>query len=266
MPSSAPKRILVTRSRSQNSELAAQLKAVGAEPILIPTISIGGLESYAALDAAIEGLRTFDWLVFTSANAVAAFAERGFKLQQTTRDDQPFRVAAIGSATARALTGIGLPPDLLPAQAVAESLAEALLPRIIPRQTRILLVRAVEARDTLPNSLRHAGADLTIAPAYRNVIPSASIPALRSIFQTPGSWPDAITFTSSSTAANLFSLLEVAGIGLPADGRNGHTILRASIGPVTSQTLRDLGYPPHIQASEPTIASLVQALMHRLNL
>ncbi len=267
MPSRhTPPRILITRSRHQASVLSEQLQAIGVEPILIPTISIAPPHTYAPLDGAIAELHSFDWLLFTSANAVEAFALRGSAHRFAARPGDLPRIAAIGPSTSKALARIGLTPDLLPPQSVAESLAQSLLPHVTPGVTRFLLVRAESARDTLPQALRAAGAQLTIAPAYRNIIPEESIPLLQTLFATPASRPDAITFTSSSTAANLFALLEAAEITLKADQDDGNSVLRASIGPITSQTLRDLGYPPHLEASEPTIHSLVAALTTALRL
>jgi uroporphyrinogen-III synthase len=122
----------------------------------------------------------------------------------------------------------------------------------------MLLIRAAEARDHLPESLTAAGAYLTIAAAYRNQIPPDSIPALRSLFSQPALYPDAITFTSASTARNLFTLLESADLTLPPG------ITLASIGPITSQTLRDLGRTPTTEATEPTIPALIQSLLTAL--
>jgi uroporphyrinogen-III synthase len=167
-------------------------------------------------------------------------------------------VAAIGPATARAVEAAGLHVDLTPAQAVAESFAEALLPYAAQpdgTRTRFLLVRAEQARDHLPETLRAVGGEVTIAPAYRTVIPESSIPAIRELFSHSEHYPDAITFTSSSTAHNLFALLEAAGLVLPPD------ILRVSIGPITSQTLIQLGSPPHIEAKEASVASLAAAIV-----
>lgn len=252
------KRVLVTRSREQSSELAAQLEARGLEPIPIPTIAIALPRIFRELDDALAEIGGFDWLLFTSANAVRAFAERG----RLHFDGGRPRIAAIGPATARALLSIGLGADLLPPTAVAESLAEALRPHAAG--TRMLLVRAETARDVLPETLRAAGADVTVAPAYRNVVPEESIPLLRAMFREPSSWPDAITFSSSSTATNLVALMEAAGVMLPRDGEEGRTIVRASIGPITSETLRELGYAPHVEAAEATVAALAEALAGRL--
>jgi uroporphyrinogen-III synthase len=244
------KRILITRSRHQGSELAARLEVLGATTILIPTIEIVPPASFSALDAALTCLGTYDWLVFTSANAVETFHRRAQLLRLT---QLPKRIAVIGPATLRAANEIGLTVDLFPPQYIAESLAEALLPEAPGKS--FLLVRAAEARDTLPEALTAAGATVTIAEAYRNEIPTDSIPALQVLFHSPENYPDAITFTSASTAHNLFALLEAAGVILPGG------IALASIGPITSQTLRDLGREPNVEASTATIESLVQSLL-----
>jgi uroporphyrinogen-III synthase len=274
-------RVLITRSPHQASDLADRLRAAGIEPILIPTISLVDPTSFAALDDALGRMDGFHWLIFTSANAVEAFGRRAFPpgLKPDSKGDsygtgepvpltrQSFdniKIAAIGPATARAVKEMfGREPDLVPKQAVAESLAEALLPYAKPG-VRFLLVRAQldrgqAARDPIPYAIRATGAELTIAPAYRTVIPRGSAEQIKFLFSAPDTWPDAITFTSSSTATNLFALLGDAGLTLPPE------ILRASIGPITSQTLRDLGYPPQLEAPEPTIPALVEILVKTLS-
>jgi uroporphyrinogen-III synthase len=280
-------RILITRSPHQASELADALRALGADPILIPTIELTTPTTYAPLDAALTHLNHFHWLLFTSANAVEAFHQRlatlpelsealkghGFsgaiKVPGEGRTLAPEaslatpRIAAIGPATARALESIHLNPTLIPEKAVAESLAAALLPYALQSDktpTRFLLIRAEAARDHLPEILRAAGAEVTIAPAYRTIIPASSITAIQTLFADPKNHPAAITFTSSSTAENLFALLKSANLTLPPN------ILRASIGPITSQTLINLDYPPQIEAQQTTIPSLVVALEKTLAL
>jgi uroporphyrinogen-III synthase len=243
------KRILITRTRHQASDLAAQLEALGATTILVPTIEIVPPNSFSALDAALTCLRTYDWLLFTSANAVEAFHRRAQLLHLT---QLPKKIAVIGPATLSAANAIGLTVDLVPPQYIAESLTAALLPEAPGKS--FLLVRAAEARDHLPETLTAAGATVTIAEAYRNQLPPESIPALQALFASPGTYPDAITFTSASTARNLFALLEAANLTLPPN------IALASIGPITSQTLRDLGHVPIIEAHEPTISALLEAL------
>jgi uroporphyrinogen-III synthase len=249
MPTLTNKRILITRTRHQASDLAAQLEALGATTILIPTIEIVPPASFAALDAALTCLGTYDWLVFTSPNAVEAFHNRAQFLHLT---QLPKHIAVIGPATLNAANAIGLTVDLLPLQYIGESLAEALLPEAPGKS--FLLVRAAEARDSIPQALTAADAIVTIAEAYRNQLPPESIQALQTLFASPETYPDAITFTSASTARNLCALLEAANLPLPP------SITLASIGPITSQTLRDLGHAPTIEAAEPTIPALVEAL------
>jgi uroporphyrinogen-III synthase len=251
MPSLQNKRILITRTRNQASELAAQLAVLGAIPILIPTIEIIPPDSFDALDSALSQLSTFDWLIFTSANAVDIFKERNHANHDPQTSIAP-RIAVIGPATAKAVQGIGLHVDLIPRRYIAESLAESLTPQAAGK--RILLIRAAEARDVLPEALTEAGANLTIAEAYQNRIPSESIPALQQLFSSPANHLDAITFTSASTARNLVALLEAASLTLPPN------IALASIGPITSQAMRDLGLNPTTEATEPTISALVSAL------
>ncbi len=244
------KRILITRAPHQASDLATQLQAQGAIPLLIPTIEIAPPASFAALDAALACLGAYDWLLFTSANAVEAFHRRAQFLHLTRL---PKHIAVIGPATLRAANNIGLTVDLIPQQYVAESLAEALLPEAPGKS--FLLVRAAEARDHLPQTLAAAGANVTIAEAYRNQLATESIPALRQLFSLTEQSLDAITFTSASTVRNLCDLLEAASLALPP------RITLASIGPITSETLRNLGHPPTIEAAEPTIPALVQSLI-----
>jgi uroporphyrinogen-III synthase len=248
----AHRRILITRTRQQASDLALQLEALGAEIHLIPTIELAPPTSFAALDDALATLSSFDWLLFTSANAVRIFHERIQARAQLPTQPETFpRIAAIGPATAKAVESIGQRVDLLPPAFVAESLAEALLPHAA--NARFLLVRAEEARDVLPNALTAAGAHLTIASAYRNLTPPDAIPALQRLLGS-GAPPDCITFTSSSTARNLLALLETAVLTLPPH------IALASIGPITSATLRELGYTPTLEAAEPTIPALIAAI------
>jgi uroporphyrinogen-III synthase len=280
------KRVLITRSASQASELADRLCALHLEPILIPTIEVTDPDTFGPLDAALAQLSdcgdlgdidrepAFHWLVFTSANAVEAFHRRlsvgngasftpsiskgtGGVFAPEGNGRAGFKIAAIGPGTARALEAIGFRADLIPPQAVAESLAASLVPyarRPDQSPTRFLLIRAEIARNHLPDTLRAAGAEVTIAPAYRTIAPAGSIAQMESLFRTRELWPDAITFTSSSTATNLQALLEAGGLSLPAG------ILRISIGPITSQTLREIGFPPDTEAKEPTLACLADTI------
>jgi len=249
----AGRRILVTRAPHQASELADRLRALGAMPILIPTIEIAPPGSFAALDAVLAQLDSFYLVAFTSANAVDAFAGRAKLLGMNLNAPiAPNRIAAVGPSTARALDAIGLQADVVPPIFTAESLAQTLLPEASGR--RILLVLAEDAPPALRDALAAAGAQVTAAAAYSNRIPAGSRAALAALFTDARNYPDAITFTSASTATNLAALLEAAGLTLP------ETVIRASIGPITSRTLRSLGLTPQIEAAESTIPALVEAL------
>lgn len=251
-------RILITRTRNQASELAAAVERLGAEAILVPMIEVVPPRTYEELDEAIALLRAgsnaIDWVLFTSANAAQALARRASELGATLSLK---RIAAIGPATAKAVAAAGLVPVhgpvLVPQEYVAESLAASLLEANgAPQQ--FLLLRAEEARDVIPTLLEAAGHRVRIAAAYRNVTPADTLKGLRNIFATQETYPDVITFTSSSTARNLVALLACIDRAIPG------VIALASIGPITSATLRELGYQPSFEARQPTIESLVEAI------
>lgn len=242
------RRILITRTPGRASSLAAGLEREGASIISIPTIEIVPPESYAALDEALSRLENFQWIVFTSAHAVEVFAGRRNHAMTLPK------IAAIGAATARAIQQRGMQVSLLPPHYVAESLAETLAPQT--KGLNVLLVRAAEARDVLPSALSQDGAVLTIVEAYRNRIPPDSVPRLAELFSSTENYPDVITFTSASTARNLNAMLESSGLRLPLG-----TVL-ASIGPITSQAMRELGLEPTVEAAEATIPALTEAIAH----
>lgn len=190
----------------------------------------------------------FEWIVFTSAHAVEVFGERRNPAILTRK------IAVIGPATARAVEALALPVSLLPPRYVAESLAESLVQRAAGAS--ILIIRAEQARDILPTMLEQAGWRVSIVEAYRNRIPEESLPMLRELFAAPDRYPDAVTFTSGSTVRNLVVLLASAGLIVPA-----HIVL-ASIGPITSKSMREFNLEPTIQAREATLPALVEALIH----
>lgn len=244
------KRVLVTRAAHQASALGDALAARGLTVVAIPSIALESpTDGYRALHGALHALDEFDWLLFTSANAVDVFAR---EREELGVDEVPCRIASIGPATSRAARSAGLHVDLQPATAVAESLSAAMRPHA--RGKRMLLVRAESARDVLPQTLKAAGADLTIAAAYRTVTPHESVEALRR--DVPRL--DAITFTSSSSVRNLLELCDAAGITLPPK-----TVL-ASIGPITSQTLRECGYQPQVEAAVAEVEVLASTLARYL--
>lgn len=257
---SEPNRVLVTRSVQGASSLAGHLRALGLSPILVPAIATVQPQSFAALDAALDVLESFHWLLFTSATAVEALTQRLKFAGRNPSLPANVRIAAIGPATARAASQIGF-VTVTPADAVAEALLKELLGLVCQPDgspTRFLLVRAEEARDVLPEGLRDAGAQVTIAPAYRTILPAESKEDVRRLFAKGADYPDAITFTSSSTVRHLLALCEAAEVRLP------ESALRISIGPITSQTLRDAGLPAHAEAPEANVASLAEEVRRAL--
>jgi uroporphyrinogen-III synthase len=248
------RRVVVTRAPHQASELAERLRGLGAEPVFLPTIEIAEPSSYAALDAAIEELERFDLVAFTSANAVEAMGRRAGVVgaELVVRRLAARRVAVVGPATARAVETIGLGVDVMPAVYTAEALAARLAPEV--RGRRVLLVLAEDAPRILRAALEASGAAVTVAAAYSNRIPERSREMAAELFAEGAKYPDAVTFTSASTAGNLVALLAAAGLTLPEE------VTRASIGPITSRALRELGLAAHVEAAEATVDALVDAL------
>jgi len=246
-------RIAITRAPSQSPELRSRLESLGAEVSDLPVISIQPPDNPAPLDAAIARLAEYDWIVFTSANGVRFFMDRLDRSRHDLRSLRA-RICAIGPATRRALEGLHLKVDLMPDEFVAEALVAAFAQHDLQGK-RILLPRAAVARDVIPAELTRLGAQVDVVEAYRNVPPPDAAARVRAVFS--GSHrPDWITFTSSSTVTNF---IEIAGAG-QLDG-----VHAASIGPVTSATLRANGIEPAAEASEYTIDGLVAAILKNVS-
>ncbi len=246
-------RILITRARHQAQSLATALEEQGAAVLAIPAIEIVPPDSYDALDAALCDAGRYQWLVVTSVNGADVLAQRFRVLRISSDAFSHLKIAAIGPATARGLGELGLHVDELPKQSIAESLVESLRDKVIGQN--VLLVRARVARDVLPDELRNAGARVDVVDAYQTVVPAVSAEALRLAFAAPSRLPDVVTFTSSSTVTNFFQLLREANIAAWPSA-----MAAASIGPITSQTLRHHGIEPAVEATEFTIPGLVGAL------
>ncbi len=252
----AGKRIVVTRARSQASSLARRIEALGGEVIEFPTIAIQPPESYAALDAAIEKIHTYDWLVFTSVNGVEQFLARRGHLESAMTEFKGIQVAAIGPETAKRLDDAGIKSCLVPEQYQAEGLLEVLTPQAM-RGKRVLIPRAAKARDILPETLRQWGAEVEVVEAYRAGIPATDAAPLKKMLQAQTI--DFITFTSSSTVAHFVSLFEGRRLSEIA----GRAAI-ACIGPITEKTVEDLGGYADVVAAEFTIAGLVSAIVDYL--
>lgn len=255
-------RVLVGRARHQAGALSTDLRRRGAEVIEVPFIEIRKPRSYWPLDTALRNISNYDWLILTSVNGVDAFWKRLRKLHLTKRQLQHLQVAAIGPSTRKAAEKHGLKVDVVPKEYVAESVVERLRGRV--KGKRILLARAKIARDVIPIELRKHGARVDVAEAYETAVPLASRSRLEAVLKNPKRCPDVITFTSSSSVLNFVTLVG----GRAARGRGSRDYISklagvklASIGPVTSATLRHLGLPVDIEAREYTIPGLVKAIV-----
>ncbi len=245
-------RILVGRARHQAGALSTELRKLGAAVIEIPFIEIHKPKSFKLLDAALKNLDTYDWLILTSVNGVEAMWERIEKLRLTKRALRHLRIAAIGPATKRAIEERGVTVNVVPREYVAESVVRSLKSKV--KGKRVLLVRAKVARDVIPRELRRAGAHVDVVEAYETVVPQSSRTRLRAALENPKKRPHVVTFTSSSTVKNFVQLLGPRHAKL--DG-----IHMASIGPVTSATLREQGLPVDVKAKEFTIPGLIDAIV-----
>jgi uroporphyrinogen-III synthase/uroporphyrinogen III methyltransferase/synthase len=244
------RRVLVTRAVHQAGKLSEGLRALGAEPVEVPVLEIRPPASFAPVDSALGQLDGYDWLILTSANTVWALAERAAALGIGFVQPALLKVAAVGEATAAAARKAGLQVALVPASYVAESLIEELADRA--KGKRILLARAEVARDVIPDALQAARAAVDVVDAYRNVLPEAAAELLR---EALAAGIDAATFTSSSSVTHLFEAARAAGVTWPLAG-----VLAVSIGPITSLTLRDLGWEPAAEADPHDIPGLIAAV------
>lgn len=247
-------RVLVGRARHQASALSGDLRKLGATVIEIPFIEIRKPRSFKPLDSALKNLAQYDWLILTSVNGVEAMWDRMPKLKLSASNLRHTKIAAIGPATRKAIEQRRIKVDLVPKEYVAESVVRSLRSRV--KGKRVLLVRAKVARDVIPNELRRAGAEVDVVEAYETVVPESSRKRLQGLLANPRRRPHVVTFTSSSTVKNFSDLL--GSRGKRAADLDG--ILMASIGPITSATLRELGLPVHIAAKQFTIPGLVEAL------
>jgi uroporphyrinogen-III synthase len=259
-------RVLVGRARHQAGALSAELRKQGALVVEIPFIEIRKPRSFKPLDSSLRNLHTYDWLILTSVNGVEAMWERMSRLglsldgnrepHHSQRDR--LRVAAIGPATKNAIEQRGTRVDVVPREYVAESVVRSLKSKV--KGKRVLLVRAKIARDVIPQELRRAGAQVDVVEAYETVVPRTSRTRLQQVMNNPRRRPHIVTFTSSSTVKNFVELL---GARQSSKSRAAqlHGIQAASIGPVTSATLRDFGLPVQIAAKEFTIPGLVSAIL-----
>ena len=254
----AGRRVLVTRAVHQAGKLSEGLRALGAEAVEVPVLEIRPLASFEALDGALWQFNGYDWLILTSANAVRAVTERAWELRIALEQPARLKVAAVGEATAAAARRAGLHVAFVPEAYVAESLVAGLLDGLHLQTTgvKILLARAAVARDVIPDALREAGAVVDVVDAYRNMLPEVA-PEL--LLRAVADGIDAATFTSSSSVTHLAEAAQKAGIAWPFAG-----VAAVSIGPITSQTLWELGWEPADEANPYDIPGLIAAVVRVL--
>jgi len=245
----AGQRVVITRAADQADSLTALLREAGAEPVLLPMISIGEPDDTTALDEALLRLSRYDWLIFTSVNGVKWFTRRVTALGVDIRR-WPARVAAIGPETARYASFNGLVRlDLVPERFDAEGLAEA-FENFEMQGRRVLLARGAEGRDVVPETLRARGAQVDVVEVYRNRIPEDAPAQAAQVFAAHK--PHWIAFTSSSTVKNLLTVIDRAQL----DG-----VRLASIGPATSETMRKHGLTVDAEADPHTAEGLAAAMV-----
>lgn len=250
------KRIVVTRTREQASELVALLEENGAHCLEFATISLHPPDSWEVLDRALADLGRFQWIVFTSINAIHAFFGRLYEKGFDSRALAPCRVAAVGKVTADCLRCYGLVCDLLPGVFTGEGLAEAFEERGVAGEA-ILIPRALKAREILPERLSAAGAAVTVAPVYQNRRPEGTNEKLRAKLAEKN--VDMVTFTSSSTVTNFVEMLGVK------DGAELKGLMEgvkiAAIGPITARTVEKYGLTVDVMPDAYTIPDLVRAIV-----
>ncbi|RMG88638.1 MAG: uroporphyrinogen-III C-methyltransferase [Candidatus Dadabacteria bacterium] len=244
------KRVLVTRAAHQCAEFSELLRDHGAEAVELPLIELRPTGHASGTEATLRRLFAYDWVILTSGNAVRFLFERLDALGLDARAFGAARVCAVGPRTAEALEARGIRPDVVPGKYVAEALVEALATQTELRGASVLVPRAKEARDVIPNELTRLGAKVEVLPIYENVKP-ATHPAEGLAAVKEGAL-DLVTLASSSAARNYAELCRE--LGVPAD-----RIPCAVIGPATEKTARALGLPVAVVPEEYTLRGLVAA-------
>lgn len=247
------KRIVVTRSRDQASVFAETLIDRGATPIEFPSIDVVPPADWSELDAALKDLNTYQWIIFTSANAIRFFFERLRSRGMDIRSLHANKICVVGPKTAEALEQFSLKADLIPAEFKAEGVLAALGGGQV-KGMKFLIPRAKVARELIPEKLREKGAEVTVATAYENVRPATDVDRVRKLFEEKKI--AAVTFTSSSTVHNFVEMLGqkeyiklVSGVAV------------ACIGPVTAKTAEEYGMKVDIMPKDYTIPALVDAMV-----
>jgi uroporphyrinogen III methyltransferase/synthase len=252
------RRIAVTRSRAQASELVAQLSELGADVLEIPTISIKPPKRIGPIREAVKSIGVYDWLVFTSPNGVDAFFREFFEIHHDLRDLGALRIAAIGASTAEKVKALHLEIDLQPAEFTGDAMLEEFRKSVSCENLKFLLPRADLADERLARGLEALGGIVDDLDAYQTVPETEDLHGHRARLLSEGA--DLVTFTSSSTVTNFCELVDVNAL------RARFPKMRfVSIGPVTTQTAVARGLEIAAEAKVHTIVGLVETIVKLVN-
>jgi uroporphyrinogen III methyltransferase / synthase len=249
------KRIVVTRAREQASRFLSALAELGAECIEFPAIEILPPGNFDGMDKAILSLGDYDWLLFTSVNGVKYFFDRLRGLGRDIRSLKDIRLGAIGPKTAEMLLEKGIRPDFLPDEYRAEAMVDE-FKKLGAKGLRILIPRAMEARDLLPDELRKMGGHVDVVEAYRTVMPDTGTGKVRAMLEAGEI--HMVTFTSSSTVTNFIAMFKAESDQI-IQWMEGVDV--ACIGPVTAKTAEENGLKVSIAGKEYTIEALTDAIV-----
>ena len=254
--------ILITRAKAQSAEMAAELEAMGARVVHCPTIEVAPPDSWSTLDAAIQKLEEYDWLVFTSTNGVEFFFDR---LRKTRSQDlsalKKLNICSIGPATARTLETVGAHAVVVATDSKAEGALAAIIDYLGGDEyltgLRFLIPRARIARDILPEGLRALGARVDAVEAYQTIQPKIERASIIRLFNENSI--DGITFTSSSTVSNLAALVKPEELACLLEGTTAFCI-----GPVTAETAKQYRISQIVHPRKYNSSALVEAIAKSL--
>jgi uroporphyrinogen III methyltransferase/synthase len=247
-------RIVVTRSRDQASELVRQLTELGADVLEIPTIKITPPKDPKPLNEAVSAMGEYDWVVFTSPNGVDAFFREFFSIHKDLREIAGIRIAAVGQATAQKVLDQRLEVDFVPKEFTAEGLLKEFRKEVDCENVRFLLPSGDLADDQLARGLEDMGGIVDKLDAYATVPETDDRTGHRARLLAEGA--DLVTFTSSSTVNNFCNLVDLAALT-----KQYPKMRFVSIGPVTSKTIQERGFPVAVEAIKHTIPGLVETIL-----
>jgi uroporphyrinogen III methyltransferase/synthase len=247
------KNIIITRAREQASSLTSALSEYGANVLEFPTIEISEPDNMTELDNAIDNIKKYNWLIFTSVNGVKIFFKRLFQKNKDSRALSGLNICAIGPKTAETFEAFGIKPDFIPEKYQAEYIIEGLKKRGL-KGMKFLLPRAKVAREILPEKIKELGGEIDVVTVYKTVLPDTNKEEVINYLKNGNI--HYITFTSSSTVKNFFEMFKNEPV------KNWlKKVKLVSIGPITSETLREQGFAPSIEAKKFTIEGIVEAII-----